>query len=244
MTETSAEQSLKVLKVLGIIPARGGSKSIPRKNVVPLAGKPLIVWTIEAAQRARLLDRLVVSTDDDEISRVAREARAETIARPPEIATDTSQTEPALLHALDYLASTEGYVPDAIALLQCTSPLRGSDIIDAAITKLAETGCDVVMTVAPLQHWDKRGQTRDGDIWAPEYDYAGRKFSQEVAEIYSENGALYVTRTAALREHNNRLGGEVRVIVMDPVRSIDIDSSDDLALAEEIMLALNPTAHT
>ncbi len=235
MTTIPSKQGLQVL---GIIPARGGSKSIPRKNVVPLAGKPLIVWTIEAAQRAELLDRIVVSTDDEEIAQVSREAGAEIIERPTEIATDTSQTEPALLHTLDHLESSEGYVPDAVALLQCTSPLRGSDIIDAAITKLAETGCDVVMTVAPLQHWDKCGELHDGDIWVPEYDYVSRQFTQEVADKYSENGALYVTRTHILREHKNRLGGEVRVMVMDSMHSIDIDTSEDLTLAEEIMMAL------
>lgn len=238
MTNISDKQ---VLKVLAIIPARGGSKSIPRKNLVPLAGKPLIVWTIEAAQQAKLLDCVVVSTDDGEIAQVAREAGVEVIKRPRELATDTVQTELALLHALDYLEQNEGYRPDAVALLQCTSPLRGSEVIDAAITKLVETDCDVVMTVAPLQHWDKRGGIEEDDVWLPEYDYAQRKFSQEVAERYSENGAVYVTRTCILREHNNRLGGDVRVIVMDSLRSLDVDTLEDLTQAEQAMAALNPS---
>ncbi len=241
MTEISDRQDLEVL---GIIPARGGSKTIPRKNLAPLAGKPLIVWTIQAALQSRLLSRLVVSTDDEEIAQVAREAGAEIIKRPAEIATDTAHTEPALLHAVDYLESTEGYVPEAVALLQCTSPLRGSNIIDAGITKLIETGCDVVMSVAPIQHPDKRGETRDGDIFVPEYDYGKRQFSQDVNEKYSENGALFVTRLEVLRKYQNRLGGEVRVLVMDPVRSIDVDDAADLALVEKVASAFLPTDST
>lgn len=226
------------LEVLGIIPARGGSKSIPRKNVQPLAGKPLIVWTIEAAQRAELLDRLVVSTDDEEIAAVARGADAEVIDRPAELATDTAHTEPVLLHVLEHLRQTESYVPDAVALLQCTAPLRGADIIDAGIRKLMQTGCDTVMTVAPLQHWFLCGQISEGDRFEPEYDYQGRKFTQQVPEKYSENGALFVTRTTILLEEQCRLGGDVRVIVMDPVHSIDIDNWQDLRLAEEVVRAL------
>ena len=225
------------LEVLGIIPARGGSKGIPRKNVRLLAGKPLIVWTIEAAQRAELLDRLAVSTDDAEIAAVARGAGAEVIDRPPALATDTSHTEPVLLHALEYLREAEGYVPDAVALLQCTVPLRGADIIEAGIRKMMATGCDAVMTVARLQHWFLSGQITEGDRFKPEYDYQGRKFTQAVPEKYSENGAFFLTRTSLIVEQQCRLGGDVRVIVMDPSRSIDIDSYEDLHLAEEALKA-------
>ncbi len=225
------------LTVLGIIPARGGSKSIPKKNIHPLAGKPVIVWTIEAAQRAELLDRIVVSTDDQEIAAVSRSAGAEVIDRPAELATDAAQTEPVLLHVLEHLRQTEGYVPDVTVLLQCTVPLRGADIIDMGIRKLEETGCDVVMTVAPIQHWHLRGQIGEGDRFLPEYDYKGRKFTQQVPKKYSENGALFVMRTSLLLEEQCRLGGDVRVIVMDPMRSIDIDDYDDLRLVEEIMRA-------
>ena len=203
------------LTVLGVTPARGGSKSIPGKNVYPLAGKPLIVWTLEAAQRTRLLDRIVVSTDDEEIAEVSR-------------------------RALEYLEQTEGYVPDAVALLQCTSPLRGASIIDAGIRKLVETGCDVVMTVAPLQHWFLCGQIAEEDQFKPEYDYQGRRFTHELTEKYSENGALYVTRTHILRQQQCRLGGDVRVIVMDPIRSIDIDNYQDMELAQEVIQAFGP----
>ncbi len=228
------------LEVLGIIPARGGSKSIPGKNLVPLAGKPLITWTIQFAKQAQLLSRLVVSTDDAQIAEIAQQAGAEIVERPAELATDDAHTEPVLLHVLDYLEETEGYVPDAVALLQCTSPMRGSEIIDAGIRKLAETGCDAVLTVQPIQHWDKMGMIGEADVWLPDYEYGKRKFTEEVEDKYSENGALYVTRTTALRRYQNRLGGDVRAIVMDPVRSLDIDLPEDLELARQLFPVIAP----
>lgn len=225
-------------EVLGIIPARGGSKGVPGKNIRLLAGKPLIVWTIEAAQAAQTISRLVVSTDDPAIAAVAAQAGAEVIDRPAELAGDTTPTEPVLFHALETLASAEGYQPDAIALLQCTSPLRGADVIDAGVRKLFDTGCDAVMTVTPIQHWYLAGTISDGDIFEPEYDYHKRPRSQDMPEKYRENGALYVTRRDAFYTYRNRLGGQVRVIVMDPVRSIDIDTLQDFILAEEVLRGL------
>lgn len=229
---------MPVGEVIGIIPARGGSKGVPRKNLYPLAGKPLIVWTIEAAHVAKTVGRVVVSTDDEEIGAVAQQAGAEVIWRPAQLATDTAPTEPAVFHVLEELEHTEGYRPDAVALLQCTSPLRGADIIDAGVQKLFETGCDAVMTVTPIQHWYLAGYVEGGDVFVPEYDYARRPRHQEMPEKYRENGALYVTRREALYRYGNRLGGDVRVIIMDPVRSLDIDTPEDLALAEAVLRGL------
>jgi len=223
------------LKFLGIIPARGGSKGIPRKNLQPLAGKPLIAWTIEAALASRFLDRVVVSTDDHEIAAVARANGAEVIMRPSHLAQDTSPTEPVLLHVLDELQAREAYVPDAVVLLQCTSPLRDSDLIDAGIQMWIDSGCDVVVSVAPLQHHNLCGTIGPDNRFLPEYDYNCRPRSQDVPDKYSENGALYVTRTTILRQLRNRLGGDVRALVMDPVRSLDIDTPEDLALAEKLI---------
>ena len=223
------------MRVLAIIPARGGSKGVPRKNVRDLAGKPLIVWTIEAAQRAQSIERVVVSTDDDEIARVAEDAGAEVIRRPLELAQDATPTEPALLHTLDDLEAREGYVPDAVSLLQCTSPLRGADLIDRCVALFQETGCDAVMTVTPMQHWNLAGGIGEEGRFRPEYDYARRPLSQHIPAKFRENGAVYVTRLQALRQYQNRLGGDVRVLPLDPVRSIDIDGEEDFLLAEEVI---------
>jgi N-acylneuraminate cytidylyltransferase len=224
--------------MLAIIPARGGSKGVPRKNVRLLAGRPLIAWTIEAALQAQAIDRVVVSTDDDEIAAVAAAAGAEIIRRPPELAQDTTPTEPALLHVLDTLQAAEDYQPEAVVLLQCTSPLRGPETIDDCAALLHQTGCDAVMTVTPMQHWYLAGTLGDGGLYQPEYDYLKRPRSQDMPEKYRENGAVYVTRTETLRRVGNRLGGEVRVVVMDPVRSVDIDSEADFLLAEQLVLPL------
>ena len=227
-------------EVLGIIPARGGSKGLPRKNVLPLCGKPLIAWTIEAALNASELTRVVVTTDDDEIAAVAHSCGAEIIMRPADLAADASPTEPALLHALDTLQAAEGYAPDAVALLQCTSPLRGSDIVDAGIELLFASNADAVLTVCPIQHWYLAGTIAEDGEYRPEYDYQNRPFSQNMPHRYRENGALYVTRTALLRAEKNRLGGRVQALVMDIARSVDIDSPEDFALAAQIMCGLRP----
>lgn len=225
-------------EVLAIIPARGGSKGIPRKNVLPLAGKPLIVWTIEAAREARRVNRVVVSTDDDEIAEVAAAAGAETVRRPAELAGDRTPTEPVLIHVVETLRETESYQPDLLVLAQCTSPLRRADIIDAGITQLLETGCDSVLTVAPVAHWRLRGEIGPQGEWRAEYDFAQRGFSQEHAQKYSENGALYVLRREVLETYHNRLGGDVRALVMDWAQSLDIDHPEDFALAERLMRVL------
>ncbi len=227
-------------EVLGVVPARGGSRGLPRKNVLPLAGKPLIAWTVEAALAAETIARVVVSTDDDEIASVARAHGAEVVIRPAPLATDTAPTEPAVFHVLETLRAAEDYVPEAVALLQCTSPLRGAGIIDAGVRKLFETGCDAVMTVTPIQHWYLSGALDGEDAYMPHYDYQRRPRSQEMPHRYLEHGALYVTRTASLYRYGNRLGGDVRVVVMDPVRSVDIDGAEDFALAEEVLRGVTP----
>ncbi|HEY3398205.1 MAG TPA: acylneuraminate cytidylyltransferase family protein [Armatimonadota bacterium] len=225
----------KLGEVLAILPARGGSKGIPRKNVREIAGKPLIVWTIEAAQQAELVDRLVVSTDDAEIAAVAAAAGAEVINRPAELAQDATHTEPVLIHALQHLREQEGYQPEIVVLLQCTSPLRGAEIIDQGLRMLAATGCDCVLGVAPIQNPHLQGRIGEQSRWQPEYEYGGRKFSQQAEEKYTENGALYVLRRTVLEQYGNRLGGDVRALVMDPLLSVDIDLPEDLETAGRLL---------
>ena len=228
------------LEVLALIPARGGSKGIPRKNLAPLGGKPLIVWTIEAARAAELVSRVAVSTDDDEIAQVARGAGAEVISRPAELSGDAAQTEPALEHAVAYLREREGYRPDLLVMLQCTSPLRGAETIERGIRLLAETGCDCVLSVSPIQNPHVTGTLGPAGLWQPRYRYDQRALSQQVEPLYAENGALYVLRREVLETYHNRLGGEVHALVMDPLRSVDIDRPEDLRLAEALMQVLGP----
>ncbi|MCK4302580.1 MAG: acylneuraminate cytidylyltransferase family protein, partial [candidate division Zixibacteria bacterium] len=149
------------MKTLAIIPARGGSKGIPRKNLRLLAGKPLIAHTIEHARQARSIDRILVSTDDPEIASVSQRYGAEVIFRPSEISGDTASSESALLHALEHLEKTEGYRPDLVAFLQCTSPLTSPGDIDSTVQALLDGDADSALAVTPFPYFlwqrDKRG---------------------------------------------------------------------------------------
>lgn len=228
------------LKVLALIPARGGSKGIPRKNLAPLGGKPLIHWTLDSALRAALVSRVAVSTDDDDIAQVARAAGAGVIPRPTELAGDTAHTDPVLEHALEYLQREEAYRPDVILLLQCTSPLRGASVMDEAIRLLADSGCDCVLTVCHVQNSHVSGHLSPEGLWEPRYRYGERIFSQNVRTLYTENGSLWALRREVLETHHNRLGGEVRALVMDWAHSVDIDTPEDLWLTERLLEALGP----
>mgnify|MGYP001942555356 CR=1 FL=1 len=218
------------MECVAIIPARGGSKRIPRKNIVPLAGKPLLAWTIEAALDAWAIDHVFVSTEDEEIARVARQYGAEAIPRPADLAQDTTSTEPVLLHALDWLWRVCGMSPDAVSLLQCTSPLRGTDIIERAVETLQDTGCDAVVGVHPVIDYFFCGEVHDGRF-VTGYDPHNRPRTQEIAPRYRENGSIYVTRTDHLRRTGCRMGGDMRAVMMSPVEGLDIDDLSDLAVA-------------
>ncbi len=150
------------MEVLAIIPARGGSKGVPRKNVRLLAGKPLIAHTIEQALSSSLVNRTIVSTEDAEIADVARQSGAEVVWRPEELAADTSVSEAALLHVLDHLVLHEGYTPDVVVFLQCTSPVRRPGDIDAAVEKLVREQGDSLISVTPWHGfiW-RRGKKAD-----------------------------------------------------------------------------------
>ena len=220
------------MSTLCVIPVRGGSKGIPRKNLRDVGGKPLVVWTIEQALEANDV-RVVVSTEDEEIASVARAAGAEVIDRPAELAQDTTATEPVIVHAMDYLRDKEGYEPEFVMLLQATSPVRRPGTIDRAIAQARETGVDsLVGTVpqTPFLWWtarDGHGPTADFEV-----DHRPRQFRSR------ETGSLYVTKPWVYRERNNRIGGNIGLFVMDEVEGIDIDGPLDLALAGKTLIEM------
>ena len=222
------------MEYLALIPARGGSKSVPRKNIRPLAGRPLIAWTIEAARAASRIGRVVVSTDDEEIAEVARRAGAEVpFRRPAELGLDTTATEPVLLHALDALTSA-GYRPDAVVLLQPTSPVRRPGAIDGALHQFEAQGADSLVSVCETHHFFWRRPQ------APEalYDYHRRPRRQDIAaeeRWYRENGSIYVTRAAGLRASGNRLTGKITMYPMTEEESWEIDSETDFRVVEALM---------
>lgn len=225
-------------KIIGLITARGGSKSIPRKNVKLLAGKPLIAWTIETALKSRQLSRLIVSTDDEEIAQIAREWGAETpFMRPLELAQDDSSHISVIVHAIQWLEKSGGVQPDYIMLLQPTSPLRVVKDIDAAI-ELAEThSATAVVSVCEIDrhpYLSKRifQDGTLGEFVSSDIDYLRR---QALPQAYALNGAIYLNRRESLVRDRTVLPQGTYAYIMPPERSLDIDSSWDFYLADLIL---------
>lgn len=229
--------------VLGIVPARGGSKSIPRKNIRPLRGKPLIAYTIESARAAMRLSRPIVSTDDEEIARVARVFGAEVpFLRPPELAADDTPDAPVFLHALRWLADHEGYAPDYVAVLRPTSPLRQPEHIEGAIEVALSTGADVVKSVCltgvhPHKTWRiESGRLRPfvpSALWVRRGPDVPR---QELTTAYWQNGAVDVVAVRMILDPPRSFEDVFFApYVMDPRYSVDLDTEEDFERAEVIM---------
>ncbi|MBC7505786.1 MAG: acylneuraminate cytidylyltransferase family protein [Sandarakinorhabdus sp.] len=221
------------MSVLALIPARGGSKGIPRKNITPIAGRPLIAWTITAALAARV-DAVMVSTDDEEIAEIARAAGAIVpFLRPAELARDATPGLDPVLHALDGLP---GY--DSVVLLQPTSPLRGAADIDAALALKAATGAASVVSVTePATHpyW-VYSLDADGRM-APLIDAAKGARRQDLPVVHALNGAMYLADAGWLRAGRRFVDADTRAFVMPPERSVDIDTPFDWLIAEALLQA-------
>ena len=220
---------------LALVVARGGSKSVPRKNLATLAGKPLIAWTVEAALACPQAGRVVVSTDDAEIAEVSRSLGAETpFARPAHLARDETPTLPVVLHALETLHA-ERFDPEWVILLQPTSPLRTADDIAAAIALAADRRESVVsVTPSPSHPHLMKRISRGG--WLEDYsEHAPVERRQDLDPVYALNGAIYI----ATRDHLTRTGSfysdHTYPYVMPPQRSIDVDTEWDLHLCELIL---------
>jgi len=215
--------------VLGLIPARGGSKAVPRKNLRELAGKPVLAWTVDAALACPSLDRVVVSTDDDEIADVARACGADVpFARPAELANDDTPDLPVYRHALETL----GEEFDVVAWLRPTAPLRTADDIAAAVLLLEEAGADCVRPVCQAEHspyW--MGRVEDGRL-VPLLDHVPAQ-RQLLPPVYRLNGAVDAVRCAAVGAE--LFGGDVRAYVMPRERSVDLDTELDFLLAEALL---------
>jgi len=218
---------------LAVIPARGGSKGLPRKNVRMICGKPLIAWTIEASLGAGYISRTVVSTEDPEIASIARDYGAEVINRPKELAQDATLISPVLVHAVNHLIDTEGYKPYAVVLLNPTSPLRGSDYIDLGCMSLlrCDADCAISVTLGQVCLW----QISTDGYGIANYDFQKKPRRQEAPKQYLENGAIYITKTDYLLENNNFLGGKVRLFAMPYYNAVDIDTAIDFRIAELLL---------
>ena len=222
------------MTALAIIPARGGSRGIPRKNVRLLAGKPLIAHTIEHARQARSVNRIVVSTDDPEIAAVSERYGAEVVWRPAEISGDTASSESALLHTLEYLQETEGYQPDLIVFLQCTSPLTLPEDIDGTVQALLNENADSALAVTPFHYFLWRRDEK-GDAVGINHDKHVRLLRQQREPQFLETGAVYVMRTEGFRKAKHRFFGKTAMYIMPRERCLEIDEPIDFRLAEVLI---------
>lgn len=234
------------MEILAIIPARGGSKSIPRKNIKLLCGKPLIVWTIEEAKKSKLLTRTIVSTDDEEIARVARAYGAEVpFMRPAEISGDLATDVEFLEHALEYLEQNEGYRPDIVVRLPPTSPLCTATHIDEGVsTLLNNPEADAVRPICEAsKHPYKLWKLSEDSPWLEPFlsksftgfDEAQNLPRQLFPKVYMHTGAMDVMRTRTIREQHSTSGKKTAYFFMKPEDSVNIDYPIDFEIAEILL---------
>jgi CMP-N,N'-diacetyllegionaminic acid synthase len=203
---------------------------VPRKNLLEVGGKPLVVHSIEHAMAARQVDEVIVSTDDDGIATVARAAGADVVRRPFELAGAMATSESALLHALD---ERDGADPDLVVFLQATSPVRRPDDVDAAIALLLAEQADSLFSAYPEKAhiWTREG----GALRSVSYDWRDRRREQDMDAQLRENGSIYVFRPELLRREGNRLGGTIAVYEMDWWSSFQLDEPEHRELLDWIL---------
>lgn len=220
--------------ILAIIPARGGSKGVPRKNIKDLNGKPLIAYTIEEALKCKYIDKVIVSTEDEEIAEISEKFGAEVpFLRPKELSKDDTPTIDTIIHCINWLRKNIKYIPDYVCLLQCTSPLRKEEDIQGAIKKMVEKKADSVISLCESEqtpYWMK--VIVDGKL--KYFLDEGRKYErrQDVLKTYITNGAIYIIKTQILLEKRTWYTEYTVPYIMDRISSIDIDTLDDFELAE------------
>lgn len=232
------------MEILGLIPARGGSKSVPRKNIRALVGEPLIAYTIREARRSRHITRVVVSTEDEEIASVARRYGAEVpFLRPAELAEDYVTDLPVFRHCLDWLRAEQGYAPEVVVHLRPTAPLRTAAHIDRGIELLLESPqADAVRSVCPVgQHPLKTWRIVEGALapFVPEDVFgiaeAYNQPRQKLPAAYVQNGAVDVVWARVIVEQGSMTGRSIRPLAMHEDESVNIDSPLDWELAEILM---------
>jgi N-acylneuraminate cytidylyltransferase len=221
-------------QILSIIPARGGSKAIPRKNLATVHGEPLIVHTIKHSLTCELIGRTVVSTDDEEIAEVALGAGAEVIRRPSAISGDDASSESALHHVLDDLKLRTRYTPEVVVFLQATSPLRPAGSIANALRQFDAEGADSLFSASPIQGfiWAESG----GRVRPLGHDPASRRRRQELQEaLVEENGSIYIFKTSMFARTGNRLGGKIAVFCMDRLCGLQVDEPVDISILGRVL---------
>lgn len=223
------------MKVLAFIPARGGSKGLPGKNIKMLAGKPLIAWSIQQAKASAVIDRVIVSTDCPQIAEVAIQYGAEVpFYRPDEIAGDNATTESAMLHCCEYLKERDE-LPDYIVLIQATSPIRSKGQFEKALAYIKSNDFDSLLSVSKSHRFTWKIQA---DKPVASYDYMKRPRRQDISEadqVFLETGSFYITRINRFLETKNRLCGTIGLFETPEDESYEIDTMVDFRVCEEIL---------
>jgi CMP-N,N'-diacetyllegionaminic acid synthase len=235
------------MRVLGLIPARGGSKGVPRKNVREVCGKPLLQYTAEAALDAHGLSRVILSTDDEEIAAVGRACGLEVpFMRPAELAEDETPMMPVVHHALGWLAE-RGSTFDAVCLLAPCTPLRRAEDIDGAIALLERTGADSVISFvavgdkhpARMKYIDDEGRAVD----PPFAERVEGQRRQDLPRLYLREGSIYLTRTRVILEQRSFKGRDCRAWLVPEDRACNVDAPIDLLVAEQLLLRAQEHSH-
>lgn len=233
---------MKDFKILGLIPARGGSRGIPRKNIIPVAGKPLIAYTIMEATKSRYIDRVIVSTDDEEIVEISKKYGADVpFLRPKRLARDKTPDLPVFLHTLKWLKRNQNYIPNLIVHLRPTSPLRKAEHIDDAIDILKNNkNADSIRGVCipyqtPFKMWRITGRYMKPLLKFKKLKELYNTPRQLLPLVYWQNGHIEVTRYDTITKKHSMTGDRILPYVMDPEYSIDIDSELNIKLTEIIL---------
>ncbi|GHK00609.1 transferase [Streptomyces sp. Y2F8-2] len=250
MPNPEAGRGASVRRVLAVIPARGGSKGVPAKNLAPVGGVPLVARAVRECLAARLVTDVVVSTDDQAIAATARQAGAEVVLRPAAIAGDTATSEAAVLHAMAAHEALHGASVDVVLLVQCTSPFIVREDIDGVAGAIVENGADTAVTVAPFHGfiWRDHEDAADevaagtraeadaavGGGYGVNHDKSFRPRRQDRPQDLLETGAAYAMDAAGFREHQHRFFGRTELVRTDPARVLEIDDPHDLARARAL----------
>ena len=223
--------------IYAVIPARGGSKGIPKKNIRLLNGKPLLAWSIDCARECGFFDTVFVSTDSDEIAQVALAYNAVVLRRPPELATDTARGNDVFFDAVERIEQKYDKHPSFFLYLQPTSPLRAPEDIRNALDTAIDNEADVVISVCECEHHPLLCNTLPADLSMAGFlkpKIAGKN-RQELPRYYRINGAIYILRRRESYENKSLFFGKIYASVMPQERSIDIDAPIDLKIAEFLM---------
>lgn len=221
------------MNVVAIILARGGSKGVPKKNIIDFCGKPLIAWTIDNCLKGGA-NSVWVSSDSDEILEISSEYGANKIKRPDDIAGDFATSESAWLHAINHIEQTREKI-DWVVAPQVTSPLREASDISKAIALAKENIHDSFFSCSvaeDLFFWEKN---KDGNLDSVNYDWRNRKRRQDIPKQFIENGSFYIFKPQVLRNTNNRFGSNIGIVEMEFWKMFEIDSFDDLKMCSALM---------